>query len=187
MLSIANVGGGQEASRYYEKSDDYYTQGRSPSQWQGKLAKLLKFESEVKPKDFEKLLDGIIPHGEKIQIAAAGRRGGTDLTFSAPKSVSMQALIGMDKSLMDAHDRAVSVALQYAETLVNYRQTLEGVTQKVSSKNMIAATFRHELSRACDPQLHTHCVVINMTRRPDGQWRAMDNELFYKQKMLMGV
>src|SRR5438552_19061935 len=63
----------------------------------------------------------------------------------------------------------------------------EGDTNQVLSKNLVAATFRHELSRACDPQLHTHCVVLNMTQREDKKWRAMDNEPFYRQKMLMGA
>lgn len=187
MLSIANVGGSRDAGRYYEKSDDYYTKDRSPSQWQGSTAATLKLKGEVDSEDFKKLLDGILPNGEKIHIPEAGRRGGTDLTFSAPKSVSMQTLIAGDLKLMDAHDKAVAKALKYAETLVSYRQTIEGETTKVISQNMIAATFRHELSRACDPQLHTHCVILNMTQRKDKKWRAIDNELFYKQKMLMGA
>jgi conjugative relaxase-like TrwC/TraI family protein len=187
MLSLANVGGSRDAGRYYEKADDYYTSDRSPSEWQGRGAKVLRLQGEVKPEDFRNLLDGVLPNGETIQISGSGRRGGTDLTFSAPKSISMQALIAGDLRLIGAHDRAVSRSLKYAETLVSYRQTTDGQTDKVLSKNMIAATFRHELSRACDPQLHTHCVVLNMTRREDENWRAMDNELFYRQSILMGV
>ncbi len=187
MLSIANVGGSRDAGRYYEKADDYYTKDRSPSQWQGKAAEILNLQGEVNLDDFKNLLDGNLPTGEKIQVAASGHRGGSDLTFSAPKSVSMQALISGDLSLIDAHDHAVKQALQYAESLVAYRQMTNGEKNKVLSKNMVAATFRHELSRACDPQLHTHCVVLNLTQREDGQWRAMDNELFYRQKMLMGA
>ncbi len=187
MLSIANVGGSKNAGHYYEQADDYYTQGKSPSEWQGKAAEVLNLQGEVKPEDFRNLLDGVLPNGEIIQIGGAGRRGGTDLTFSAPKSISLQALIGKDLRLIDAHDRAVSKSLNYAETLVSYRHTKEEETEKILSKNMIAATFRHELSRACDPQLHTHCVVLNMTEREDKKWRAMDNEPFYRQKMLMGA
>jgi len=187
MLSIANVGGSRDAGKYYEKADDYYTQDRSPSQWQGKAAEIFKLTGEVKSEDFKKLLDGFLPNGDKIHVPEAGRRGGTDLTFSAPKSVSMQAFIGGDLKLIDAHDKAVNRALKYAETLVTYRQTENGETTKKLSQNMVAATFRHELSRACDPQLHTHSVILNITRRDDGQWRAIDNEIFYRQKMLMGA
>lgn len=187
MLSIANVGGSDEAGRYYEKADDYYTKGKSPSEWQGKAAEYLNLRGEVKIEDFKRLLDGVLPSGEAIKLGGSGRRGGSDLTFSAPKSVSMQALIGGDPRLIAAHDRAVAVALRYAEGLVGYRKTTEGTTEKIRSGNLLAATFRHELSRACDPQLHTHCVVLNMTRRDDGKWRATDNELLYRQKMLMGA
>jgi conjugative relaxase-like TrwC/TraI family protein len=187
MLSLANVGGSRDAGRYYEKADDYYTKDRSPSDWQGKAASVLNLQGEVKIEDFRNLLDGVLPNGETIQVAASGRRGGTDLTFSAPKSISMQALIGGDLRLVDAHDQAVARSLKYAETLVAHRQTNEGETEKILSKNMVAATFRHELSRACDPQLHTHSVVLNLTQKEDGKWRAMDNELFFRQKMLMGA
>lgn len=187
MLSIANIGGGRDAGRYYEKADDYYTKDRSPSEWQGKAAEALNLQGEVKLEDFQNLLEGNLPNGEKIQVAASGHRGGSDLTFSAPKSLSMQALIAGDHTLIDAHDLAVKQALKYAEGLVAYRQMAEGEKNKVFSKNMAVATFRHELSRACDPQLHTHSVVLNFTQRADGKWRAMDNELFYRQKMLMGA
>lgn len=187
MLSIANVGGSRDAGRYYEKVDDYYTKDRSPSEWQGKAAEILGLTGEVQLEDFKNLLEGNLPNGEQIQVAASGHRGGSDLTFSAPKSLSMQALIAGEHSLIDAHDHAVKEALKYAEGLVTYRRITDEKINKVLSQNMAAATFRHELSRACDPQLHTHCVILNFTQREDGKWRAMDNELFYRQKMLMGA
>lgn len=187
MLSISNVGGGSEAAGYYERADDYYTKGQSPSKWMGQTAEYLGLKAQVEIADFKKLLDGFLPQGHSIKVSPDGRRGGTDLTFSAPKSISLQALVGGDHRLIEAHERAVEKALEYAETLVSFRQTHEGETKKFRSGNFAAATFRHELSRACDPQLHTHCVILNLTRRPDGNWRAMDNELLYRQKMLMGA
>lgn len=187
MLSISNVGGSIEAASYYERADDYYTKDQSPSTWQGKGTELLGLSGDVKIQDFKNLLDGMLPSGEKIKVVSTGRRGGTDLTFSAPKSISMQALIGGDHRLIEAHDRAVTKVLNYAETLVTYRIMQDGEIHKIPSGNIIAATFRHELSRACDPQLHTHCVILNMTQRQDGKWRAIDNEILYKQSMLMGA
>ncbi len=187
MLSMHNVGSGKEAGNYYEKADDYYARDQSPSLWQGKGAKILGLEGSVAIEDFRDLLDGSLPDGSQIQVASAGHRGGTDLTFSAPKSLSLQSLIGGDKRLVEAHDRAVKRALAYAETLIAYRYTEQGETSRKNSGIMTAATFRHELSRACDPQLHTHCVVLNFTQRPDKQWRAIDNESLYRQKMLMGA
>lgn len=187
MLSIHNVGNGKEAGNYYEKADDYYTKDKSPSGWQGKAAEMLGLSGPVSIDDFRDLLDGNLPDGTQIQVAASGHRGGTDLTFSAPKSLSLQALIGGDDRLIEAHDNAVKRALNYAEGLIAYRHTRDGNTTRIKSGNMAAATFRHELSRACDPQVHTHSVILNCTRRPDGKWRAVDNEELYRQQMLMGA
>ncbi|MCP5468555.1 MAG: conjugative relaxase [Deltaproteobacteria bacterium] len=187
MLSMKNVGVSQDVGHYYENSDDYYTKDQTPSGWQGNAAEILGLQGEVQAQDFEPLLAGILPNGETLQVAAAGRRGGTDLTFSAPKSVSMHAMIAGETKLIEAHDRAVAKTLKYAETIVAYRKTKDGKTERAFSNNLIAATFRHDLSRACDPQLHTHAVVLNLTQREDGKWRAMDNELLYRQKMLMGA
>lgn len=187
MLSLFNVGGSRDAGKYYEQADDYYTKDHSPSSWKGKGAEILGLKGEVQIEDFKKLLDGVLPNEQVIKLSPQGRRGGTDLTFSAPKSVSMQALIGGDLRLIEAHERAVQRTLDYAESLIAYRLTEKGETKRIFSQNLISATFRHELSRACDPQLHSHSVVLNMTQRKDGKWRAIDNNLIYQQKMLMGV
>ncbi|MDI1363141.1 MobF family relaxase [Methylotenera sp.] len=187
MLSISNVSNSAGASSYYEQADDYYSQDRSPSIWSGRTAEQLNLSGDVRPEDFRVLLDGKLPNGDKIHRAANGRRGGTDLTFSAPKSVSMQAMLGNDKRLFTAHENAVSRALTYAESIATCRVTHGGLTKKVITANILVAQFRHDLSRAADPQLHTHCVVLNITQRHDGEWRAVDNEPFYRQKMLIGA
>lgn len=187
MLSIANVSSSAQAAAYYEQADDYYTADRSPSQWTGKAAAELGLEGAVKPEDFRAMLDGTLPNGEQLHNAAAGRRGGTDLTFSAPKSVSIQALAGGDVRLLAAHETAVARALDHAETLAACRVTTEGVTTRQTTGVLAVAQFRHDLSRAADPQLHTHSVVLNVTQRADGQWRALDNEPLYRNKMLLGA
>ena len=91
--------------------------------WSGQAAEALGLEGAVKPEDFRALLDGTLPNGEQLHNAAAGRRGGTDLTFSAPKSVSIQALAGGDVRLLAAHETAVARALDHAETLTACRVT----------------------------------------------------------------
>ena len=187
MLSLAKVKSGAAAASYYEGTDDYYHKDRSPSQWLGQGAEKLILNGDVKSDDFRNLLDGKLPDGSQIHNAAEGRRGGTDLTFSAPKSVSLQALIGNDIRLIDAHDSAVKKALEYAQTLAAYRATENGITRLEPSNNLIVAAFRHDLSRDTDPQLHTHAVVINATQRPDGEWRALDQTEFYKQQKLLGA
>ena len=176
MLSLSNVGNGEAAAGYYESTDDYYAGDRSPSNWWGCGAAALGLSGPVDAGVFAALLDGRLPTGEMLHHAAAGRRGGTDATFSAPKSVSLQALVGGDMRLLDAHQRAVDRALAYAETLAACRVTEDGQTRSVPTGNLVVARFEHDLSRACDPQVHTHAVILNVTSRADGQWRALNNE-----------
>ncbi|CAB1369326.1 MobF family relaxase [Denitratisoma oestradiolicum] len=187
MLSLSNVGNCEAAAEYYEAADDYYTGDRSPSNWWGCSAAILGLSGPVDANVFAALLDGRLLTGEILHHAAAGRRGGTDATFSAPKSVSLQALVGGDMRLLGAHQRAVDRALVYAETLAACRVTEDGQTRSIPTGNLVVARFEHDLSRACDPHLHTHTVILNVTSRADGQWRALNNEALYRHKMLLGT
>ena len=187
MLTLAKVSTGSAAASYYEEVNDYYSKGQEPSQWLGAAAHKLDLRGEVDAGIFRDLLDGKMPDGSQIHNAAEGRRGGTDFTFSAPKSVSMQALVGGDSRLITAHEAAVARVLSYAEGLSAYRYTEHGETRHEISGNLLVATFRHDMSRATDPNLHTHAVVINATQRADGQWRALEQGEFYRQQKLMGA
>lgn len=187
MLSFFNIGAEISAAGYYGATDNYYTGDQSPCSWWGQAATALGLSGHVDPEVFANLLAGRLPTGEKLHHAAAGRRGGTDGTFSAPKSLSLQALVGGDSTLLDAHERAVERALRYAEALAACRVTEDGQTRTECTSNLLVARFDHDLSRACDPQVHTHCVFVNVTRRADGEWRALDNEQLYRHKMLIGA
>ena len=137
MLSLAKVKSGAAAASYYEGTDDYYHKDRSPSQWLGQGAEKLILNGDVKSDDFRNLLDGKLPDGSQIHNAAEGRRGGTDLTFSAPKSVSLQALIGNDIRLIDAHDSAVKKAVSYTHLDVYKRQQLSWLRKRRPSMKLI--------------------------------------------------
>lgn len=189
MLTLAKVVSAVSAASYYEGSDDYYSEeGRAPSAWWGTGAEALCLHGEVDSGDFRALLDGQLPDGTEMHRGGEGRTAGLDLTFSAPKSLSMQALIGGSTELLDAHQQAVSHALQYVQAeLAAYRSTQDGETVSVRSQNVVAARFDHDLSRELDPQVHTHCVLLNLTQRPDGQWRALDAHPFYEQQKLLGI
>ena len=193
MLSLANVSAAQ-AENYYEK-DDYYTQGdpdlQSDSQWQGNGAEKLGLEGAVDKAIFQQLLHGQTPDGKSLHSKAINlekHRAATDYTFSAPKSVSIAALIQKDKRVIQAHDEAVKTALTVLEN--RYAQTRvrrgPGIREKVQTGNILAATFRHETSREQDPQLHTHCVVINATQMEDGSWRSLSNEEVLNNQKLLG-
>ncbi|PZO18184.1 MAG: hypothetical protein DCF25_10160 [Leptolyngbya foveolarum] len=193
MLTSANVCVAQ-AENYYEK-DDYYTQGdpdlESDTKWQGNGAAALGLEGPVDQAVFKQLLQGQTPDGDSLhsrQIDLEKHRAATDYTFSAPKSVSIAGLIQKDKRVIAAHDRAVETALGVLES--RYAQTRvrrgPGIRERVQTESMIAAKFRHETSREQDPQLHTHCVVINATQLSNGQWQSMANEEVINNKKLLG-
>ncbi|WP_017172644.1 MobF family relaxase, partial [Xanthomonas phaseoli] len=95
-------------------------------------------------------------------------------------SVSMQALVAGDKDVTAAHDRAVTRALEQVERLAEARKKVKGKSYRERTGNMVIGKFRHEMSRAKDPQLHTHAVVLNMTQRADGAWRALSNEDIFR-------
>jgi conjugative relaxase-like TrwC/TraI family protein len=186
MVSISDVSAGQ-AAHYYSK-DNYYS--KQEGEWQGKGAEKLGLQGEVKKEDFEKLLNGQGPKNE-FQIANGGEnqnhRAALDLTFSAPKSVSVLSEVLGDDRVREAHEKAVSSTLSHVEQHFSQaRQTINGITEKIDTGNLAIAKFEHNTSRELDPQLHTHTVVMNMTQRPDGSWRALSNEQIYQNKMLIG-
>ena len=192
MLSYANVSAAH-AESYYEK-DDYYTKGdpdiESDTQWLGVGATELGLHGPVEADVFKQLLHGKRPNGGSLhstRIDPEKHRAGTDYTFSAPKSVSIAGLIQKDKRVIQAHDEAVKTALNVLER--RYAQTRvrrgHGIRDQVHTGNIIAATFRHETSREQDPQLHTHCVVINATQLENGKWQSLSNdEIVANQKFL---
>ncbi|MFW9457747.1 MobF family relaxase [Xanthomonas euvesicatoria pv. euvesicatoria] len=185
MLNVTPIRGNNQyaAAHYFSAADDYYAK-ENPGEWQGQGAQVLGLTGPVEQAQLSRLLDGRLPNGERIQTTFDPtdnkKRMGLDLTFSAPKSVSMQALVAGDKDVTAAHDRAVTRALEQVERLAEARKKVKGKSYRERTGNMVIGKFRHEMSRAKDPQLHTHSVVLNMTQRADGAWRALSNEDIFR-------
>ena len=185
MLNVTPIRGNNQyaAAHYFSSADDYYAK-ENPGEWQGQGAQALGLTGPVEQAQFSRLLDGQLPNGERIQKTFDPvdhkKRMGLDLTFSAPKSVSMQALVAGDKDVTAAHDRAVTRALEQVERLAEARKKVQGTSYRERTANMVIGKFRHEMSRSKDPQLHTHAVVLNMTKRADGAWRALSNEDIFR-------
>ena len=178
MLSFSQVKSAGSAGNYYTDKDNYYVIGSMDERWQGKGAEALGLEGKVDKQVFTELLQGKLPDGSdltRIQDGVNKHRPGYDLTFSAPKSVSMLAMLGGDKRLIDAHNRAVTVALNQVESLASTRVKKDGVSETVLTGNLIIARFNHDTSRAQDPQIHTHSVVINATRNGD-KWQTLASD-----------
>ncbi len=159
--------------------------------WLGRGAQELGLDGEVDQARFRTLLEGRLPNGRRIpetfKTSQAAKRHGWDFTFSAPKSVSLQALVAGDQAVIEAHNKAVRAAVALMEKHVHARKKVWGRSHREQTGNLVAAAFQHELSRAKDPQLHTHVVVMNMTERGDGQWRALSNEELFKHTKLIGA
>ncbi|EPR5026270.1 MobF family relaxase [Vibrio fluvialis] len=190
MMSPKAIKSASQAGHYFEK-DDYYVDGLSPSEWVGSGAEALGLSGDVQRETFKSLLEGQLPDGQRVGTIRDGEwkhQPGTDVTFSAPKSVSILAEIAGDQRLLSAHDKAVHAALRYIEQeyiVTRNRNRTENRVEYEKTGSMVAATFKHTTSRALDPQLHTHCVLMNITQRGDGQWRSTENKpLFVDQKHL---
>ena len=199
VVSIGAVASSAQGISYYER-DGYYARDdpahREASAWAGKGAEDLGLSGPVDPDLFKAVLEGKAPDGTGRQLGRGGpdgalqHRPGRDLTFSAPKSVSLAALVGGDGRVVEAHDRAVKRSLAWiegnaAETRLKDPET--GRMVRAGDQKTVAATFRHDASRNLDPQLHTHAVLANMVQGGDGKWRTMANEALYRRQKLVGM
>ncbi|MHB1949626.1 MAG: MobF family relaxase, partial [Gammaproteobacteria bacterium] len=192
MLSTSIVKNVSDAGHYYAAKDNYYTieEGIEQSEWFGKGSSRFNLTGSIDPIKFSTLLKGELPNGEIIGKKIDDKfihRAGWDLTFSAPKSVSIMALLAEDKRLIIAHRNAVNVALSEIERgCSEARIKNKNIISYSLTKNIIAALFHHDLSRAEDPQLHTHSVIMNLTQRHDGKWRSMASKLGRYDKETQG-
>jgi len=189
MLSMRRVNSGQ-ASSYYT-ADDYYL-SEDKGQWYGTLSQTMGFTGAIKEDDFMSLVQGVDPKGRftvqsKISKDKEEHTAGVDFTFSAPKSVSVAALVLGDERIQASHDQSVKKALDYFEKhYAGVRVHTAGVVEKEQTQNMLVAMFKHVSSRELDPQVHTHCVVMNMSVKENGDVRAMDFGEGFDYKMLLG-
>jgi conjugative relaxase-like TrwC/TraI family protein len=207
MLTISQSLSAAQARTYHEREftsqrQNYWSrdqQGRS--EWQGTLSQEWGLGGAVGAEEFARLSEGRHPEsGAQLvkhqpartydnqygkQITSSEHRAGWDATFSAPKSVSLTALVGGDDRVREAHRESVRVALQELERYTQAR--IGNVHAPETTGKFIAATFEHDTARPVDgyaaPQLHTHAVVFNVTERKNGQTRALqERSLFQSQQ-----
>ena len=168
VASIGVIASPSQGAAYFER-DGYYAKDdpahREASAWAGRAPRRGK--------------DGEIVH-----------RPGRDVTLSAPKSVSLMAMVGGDERIVEAHDKAVTATLGWIEknaVLTRMQDPATGVMVHADGQKMVAATFRHDTSRNLDPQLHTHAVIANMVQDDAGKWRTMAIDGLYRNKMAVGA
>jgi conjugative relaxase-like TrwC/TraI family protein len=199
MLTIGKLGAGQ-ADYYLEKvadgAEDYYSgEGEATGRWRGDGARELGLSGEVEPEALRAMLTGADPAGGEPLVATNGvtrRQGpvpGFDLTFSAPKSVSLLWALGEEQTsaaVRDAHERSIDAALAYLEREACWARRGRGGAQFVQGSGYLAAAYRHRTSRAGDPQLHTHVLVANATKGPDGRWTRLHHPSIYDHAKTAG-
>jgi len=192
MLSLTLITPNQGETYY--TAENYYspTENQQHSQWFGQGARRLGLTGQVQGDVFKQLLHGYSPKGNQPlsgrKIDPATHRAGIDLTFSAPKSVSLAALVAGNEAIEQAHRIAVHRTLEQIEQ--RYAQTRvrsPAGRHAIGTGNLIVAQFHHDTSREKDPQLHTHCVTLNATQLENGRWQSLHNDSLFRNKMLLGV
>jgi conjugative relaxase-like TrwC/TraI family protein len=212
MLTISKPLSAAQARRYHEEEfqngrENYYSEGDLiRGRWHGQLADRWGLTGEVREEHFERLAEGEHPlTGEQLvrhqtaretknargeAVTTMEHRAGWDATLSAPKSVSITALVGGDDRVREAHRESVRVALNELEPYVQAR--LGGNRQPETTGNLVAALFEHDSARPVNgyaaPQLHTHAVVFNLTETADGTVRPLQpRELYRTQQYATAV
>lgn len=196
MLSIGRLGASGGADYYLDKVansvDDYYFgRGEAPGRWMGAAAENLGLSGQVEAEALRNLLAGTSAQGEALGVQVQpGRRPGYDLTFSAPKGISLLWAFGSEEvadAVSVAHDRAIAAVLDHLSTEACYARRGHGGAELIEAEGFIGAAFRHRTSRAGDPQLHTHVVVPNLVQGADGRWSAPDGRHLFTWKMTAGT
>ena len=204
MLTISNPLSASQAQAYHAEEfgnahENYYTQGdQIRGEWHGRLTEPWGLKGDVRDEHFQRLSEGQDPitgeqlvrhkaareyvneHGQKVRTME--HRAGWDATFSAPKSVSLTALVGGDQRVRAAHQESVGVALDELERYTQAR--IGGNLPAETTGKWIAAKFEHDSARIVDgyaaPQLHTHVVLFNLTETEDGETYALQPRELYK-------
>jgi conjugative relaxase-like TrwC/TraI family protein len=212
MLTISKPLSASQARIYHAREfasqqQNYWSRDQQGhSEWQGRLAQQWRLSGSVDAEHFARLSEGQHPHTEEQlvrhqvsrtyegkfgrEVTSAEHRAGWDATFSAPKSVSLTALVGGDDRVRHAHRESVRTALAELEQYTQAR--IGNVHAPETTEKFVAATFEHDTARPVDgyaaPQLHTHAVIFNVTERENGQTRALQpQEMFASQRYVTAV
>jgi conjugative relaxase-like TrwC/TraI family protein len=204
MVTLSKPISAGQAQAYHKEEfanakENYYTEGeRVRGEWQGQLAARFGLTGEVQEEQFARLSEGQHPttgeqlvrhqttreyeNGRGEMVRSMEHRAGWDATFSAPKSVSLTALVGGDDRIKEAHRESVTVALNEMERYVQAR--IGGNIPAQTTGAWAVAKFEHDSSRPVEgysaPQLHTHAVVFNITATANGDMRALQPQELYK-------
>lgn len=196
MLNVSNIKNAGQALSYYAQDDfNSIEQTLNNSEWQGAGAEKLGLVGKINPQQFEDILNGKVDGQQlgRIEKDENGEqkivhRPAIDLTFSAPKSISILSEVFGDERLRAAHEAAVTETLDaISEEVIKARVTENGETRDEYSSDVIIAKFSHDTNRLLEPDTHTHALIMNAVRGEDGKWRSLDNSEIYETQRLYGA
>jgi conjugative relaxase-like TrwC/TraI family protein len=199
MLTVGKVGPGNAG--YYESAvvagvEDYYAgDGDAPGVWVGRCDLVGAVAGSLATVvDSKMLLEAkCAPDGTKLGKTTVSERSVTafDLTFSAPKSVSLLHAFGGPEvaAVIDAaHTAAVEQAVESISSRIGYTRTGHAGAAVVDADGVFGVRYRHRTSRALDPQLHDHVLISNAVLTvSDGEWRTLDARGLYRNAKAAGV
>jgi conjugative relaxase-like TrwC/TraI family protein len=187
VISIGRLGVG--AQGYYldavaRGTEEYYSvRGEVRGRWVGAGTPALGLTGAVAGEDLGAVLAGLDPSNGDRLASSARKVPGFDVTFSAPKSVSLLFALSdpaVSAQVIGAHETAVETTLSYLEDAACRTRRGHAGTERLRAEGFIGAAFRHRTSRAGDPQLHTHVLVANLVRGTDGAWGTLDSRGLYR-------
>ena len=206
MLTISKPLSSGQAQSYHKKEftseqQSYWSRGNTvQGEWQGRLAAKYGLTGAVSEEEFARLSQGQHPQtGQQLvqhrlaheykdengkTVSTMEHRAGWDATFSAPKSVSLTALVGGDHRIREAHRDSLRVALNELERYTQAR--IGGNHPAETTGKFIVAKFEHDTARPVNgyaaPQLHSHAVIFNVTERDNGETRALQERGFFQSQ-----
>lgn len=187
MLTFTEIPSADKAKKYYihrKSLEAYYCDNQEfNGYWGGKGAELLGLKNYLADDEFCRLVENLHPGtGEQMTPRMrSDRRPGFDLTFSAPKSVSLAYAFSKDDRIVQAFRRAVwdTRDEMELEAATRVRSGMEkDADENRTTGNWVAAEFVHLTARPVDgwpdPLIHVHLVVMNMTHDPvEAKWKAL--------------
>lgn len=211
MIATPTWGSSSSILEYHKESqDNYYQKEGDLGQWQGKGAEMLGLKGSITAETLQNALIGKDANGNKVQKISIDKktgerkRAGLDLTFNAPKSVSIMYEMAkangneeLAEKILNIHNKAVENGLNHIEK--NYaqsRETKDGITEHINTGNLAIAKFQHDIARpttdatgkvSVDPSLHTHAVIINITKSKDREFKAIESKKIFENYMSAGM
>jgi len=191
MMSISGWQSSQQAENYFQQDLDYYQQNQELGEWHitGEMANRysdIEHQSAITKESYKDFSDLI---NQNLKGNATGNpRAGFDITFSPSKSVDAIYAVANDdlkKSILQAQDAAVNIALQKASKYITYRMRTENGREHFQNNGLAIAKFQHLSNRNEEIKIHTHCFIANQTVNAKGELVSIDNKYLYDNQKLI--